>query len=373
MQEHQNQTFRNPAECGYRRIGQENGSTESAVCGLLQSLLQRPAEECTVSEEHCRACCSSFPPTQQCPNPVVSSLIVRVASQAIKNTENSDPERARLQKLWQFGLKHLPTENDLRSHERAVNLQIEPGSPFDVESRIPPPKDRCEKAVQYWAVGVTTAPRRERTLLKTVESLMKAGWTEPHLFVDGDVTLPEALGDLCATRRNPAVKAWPNYLLSILELLMRHPTADAFLMIQDDVCVFPHPAVKSYLERILWPGKKPGLVSLFCSREYTSEQSGWTRFPGRWLWGAQAFIFPREVAIQFVSHPMVIRHRWSRSPDGRAHIDWLIGEWAYRNRISVWYPTPSMVQHIGRVSAIWNAAELSGNRVAARFLGDELS
>jgi len=364
---------RDPARCEYRRTEPGDAAGVDAVCDLLRVILQRPPEACTVGEDACRACCRSFPPTPECPNPVVSSLVVGAAREELARDGVSADEQARLRAVWRTELDRLPTEGDLARFERALAAPPHSGGVRDIALRIPPPQTHTGPAVQTWAVAVTTAPRREPTLLRTVETLQSAGWSDPHLYVDGDVDLPESLLHLGITRRAPAVGAWPNYYLCMLEQLMRSPTFDALMIVQDDTCFYPHAGIKPYLEQILWPGAKPGLVSLFCSREYTGEQAGWISFQGKWLWGAQAFIFPRPLVLQFVTDSMVVRHRWERVLYGHANIDWLIGEWAFRNRIPVWYPTPSMVQHIGRVSAIWNGAQLSGNRIAARFLGDELA
>ena len=58
-----------------------------------------------------------------------------------------------------------------------------------------------------------------------------------------------------------------------IELLMREPEADAYLLVQDDA-VLADFAVRDYLGRILWPGDRPGLVSLYCSHAYCSDDAG---------------------------------------------------------------------------------------------------
>jgi hypothetical protein len=54
-------------------------------------------------------------------------------------------------------------------------------------------------------------------------------------------------------------------------------------------------------------------------------------------------------------------------------IDGLIGRWAWRSKTSVFVPTPSLVQHIGHVSALWSRVRAYGNRRANRFIGDPIT
>jgi hypothetical protein len=56
--------------------------------------------------------------------------------------------------------------------------------------------------------------------------------------------------------------------------------------------------------------------------------------------------------------------------EGKADIDVLIGEWAENLGLKVWYPLPSLVQHIGNTSTIWTGASLSGLRQSPNFAGD---
>ena len=151
----------------------------------------------------------------------------------------------------------------------------------------------------------------------------------------------------------------------------REPDADAYLMVQDDVLFFCHPGLRSYLEQVLWPGQAPGVVSLFCPRDYTQARAGWHQFPQQWFWGAQTFIYSREAAQQFLADARVVMHRWNGDYDGgTTGIDVVIGEWAYRRGIPLHFPSPSLVQHVGEVSTLWETARIAGPRRADRFAGD---
>ena len=111
-------TARAPAECSYRRSDGGGG----AACGLVQMLLQRPAVECGVNDEVCLACCRSFPPTPQNPNPVVTSHLVATAARVIERLDSCDPQRERLRKLWRRGVEQLPSDLDLERHAQTQQL-----------------------------------------------------------------------------------------------------------------------------------------------------------------------------------------------------------------------------------------------------------
>jgi hypothetical protein len=206
-----------------------------------------------------------------------------------------------------------------------------------------------------------------------LESLAAAGWPRPHLFIDGAVTIPHEWSHLPMTSRDEQVGAWPNYYLALLELLMLEPLADAFMLVQDDVEFYCRENVREYLEEILWLADTPGIVSLYCATPDTRAERGWFKHPGRWNYSSLAFIFPRELAQQLVIAPSVFRHRWAEGDEGRVGVPDVISEWAVATATPLYFPTPSLVQHIGETSAIWlRAFELSPARRAGRFLEDEI-
>jgi hypothetical protein len=51
-------------------------------------------------------------------------------------------------------------------------------------------------------------------------------------------------------------------------------------------------------------------------------------------------------------------------------IDSLLGEWMRVRGVDVWYPIPSLTQHVGNTSAIWHQADNAGPRRADWFAGD---
>jgi hypothetical protein len=336
-----------------------SGPDSGARCGLLGQIA---GVEVPVARDACEACCRAFPPSEDELNPVVASLLYDVSSRIIARGGVAGCDRARAEELNRLAAQSVPTEDDARD-------VLEARAEVAVLDRIvPAPRRRSGPNVRAWSVGVTTAPRAVPTLADCLASLAKAGWDRPRLFIDGDAAIPEAFAHLPRTDRRPQIGAWPNYYLALGEMLMRDPGADAYMLIQDDA-LFANLDVRAYLERILWPGKRPGVVSLFCSRAYTKPEPGWYEFEGVWIWCALAFVFPREAAQRFLADLDVVLHRWSTTRHNLAEIDWRVGQWAADHGVPVYHPTPSLVQHIGEVSSLWKGLRLHGDRRAGWFAG----
>ena len=309
-----------------------------------------------VGLDACEACCRSFPPSAEDPNPVVASLVYTLSWRVMEQGGVAGCDRPRAEALNRWAMANLPSEEDEQGGSTG-------------ESLPPAPTRRSGPRVRSWAVGVTTAPRGVPTLGDCLASLAVAGWDCPRLFVDGDAPIPEAFSHLPRTDRTPRVGAWPNYYLGLAELLMREPEADAYLMVEDDALFADQPGLRTYLEGLLWPGPRPGVVSLFCSRAYTRPRPGWYAFEGTWAWCALAFVFPRDLARRFLADPDVVGHRWTRARNPLADTDWRVGRWAETRGVPVYFPTPSLVQHIGEVSSLWPGVRLQGDRLADRFVG----
>jgi len=240
-----------------------------------------------------------------------------------------------------------------------------------VHELVPRPATQSEPRVRRWAVGVTTAPRRQPTLDVCLESLFQAGWTEPVIFQDGEIPASEFVNRCGTCIRHPRTGAFPNFYLALVELYMRDADADAYLLIQDDA-VFPRRApMREYLEEVLWPGDKPCLVSLYTATGSSAPVAGWHPLPpGANVNGAVALVFPRVLLKQFITDPFVLEYR-ERSVDRKlAAFPDVIRDWRDAHQIPVYLPTPSLVQHVGQVSAIWSHGRAVGDRYADQFLGD---
>ena len=236
---------------------------------------------------------------------------------------------------------------------------------------LPFPRRRSASSGNCWAVGVTTSPRRRGTLDQCLDSLARAGWPRPTLFVDGFVAISERFRSLPITCRDEPLGAWPHYYLSLCELLMREPLADAYMLVQDDALFFDRENVREYLDEMLWPGAQPGIVSLYDSMPEGNLYFGWRQAIDQWRCGAVALIFPRNIAINFMADQTVLAHRWSADGKGLVNIPEVIHAWARKKSVPLHYPAPSLVQHIGATSAIWlGTHQITAPRRANYFIGD---
>jgi hypothetical protein len=410
-------------DCSFRRDVRRDPDTEVACCKLLQQLSGVMDHRlCDVRRDACQACCKSADPSITTINPTIASLLFglaqRIAGQG--GVEGCDPRSAaHLRAFTEDYLElRLPGEGSAPAPRRTTCPCLHLGgqvgsrvlvtaSGFDrlsvyeckhpdhfetttpecqrcrdwtdkplaetipIERLVPPPRQRFGRRVQSWAVGVTTAPRPKPTLDACLDSLSRAGWKVPRLFVDSGVTIADRYSDLPLTFRETKLGPWPNYCLALVELLMREPAAEAFMLVQDDVIFDDRHELRAYLEEILWPADPIAAVSLYCSKAYTRPVAGWHELESRWIWGALAFVYSRESAQRFVTDPLVFEHR-SNPTEGLVNIDILIGRWAHEHQLPIYFPSPSLVQHIGNESSIWSDPESRaiGERRADRFAGD---
>jgi len=197
----------------------------------------------------------------------------------------------------------------------------------------------------HWAVAVTTAPRPVPTLDATLAGLRRAGWPRCEIVED--------------TSR---AGAWPTWLRALRELIERHPRADALLMCQDDALFCRD--LRKHLERTLWPGDRVALCSPYGPAVYQSEKPGWHREDRGWLLiGAVCWAIPRAAAEAILED--LGRLKASK------HIDAHVGRWAAESGRSVWYHTPSLVQHAADDNSTLGYASQPHLRTAADFIGEE--
>lgn len=385
-----------------------------AHCGLLAELLgDDSARDKIVPHAACVACCQSFPPTRRNLNPVLASLLfdrtTRILSaggtpgcsetqarQLLKQADNSltlvHPERFRLtpardsqqcsyladpipagsvqEEPTRYRCQHPLHETTTSSECRQCSdwVQHKPVSRFlTLNELVPPPERRCGPAVKRWAVGVTTAPRRDPTLAPCLDSIIRAGWTAPRLFLDGSVNIPTRFKHLPVTWREDPVGAWPNWIFALTELLLQSPEADAYVLLQDDVILYDRESLRDYLEGALWPGDRPGLISLFYTG--TGITPGWIAAKGAWHWGAQGFVLPPGIARALVCDPDISHTCLAAADQVHIPIPEVLADWTRDRRIDVWSTTPSLAQHIGNSSTIWMNAGIAAGRRAPWFSG----
>jgi hypothetical protein len=227
--------------------------------------------------------------------------------------------------------------------------------------------------ISSWSVGVTVAQRGEDTLARTLESLKSAGFPQPRIFADGDLSIPVGYE---STQRTPRIGGWPNFWLAVTELAARDPNADLYLIVQDDV-VFSR-EVRTYVEQWDLP-EDCGVLSLFCPT-CNNGTFGFHTMPGGYgMASAQALAFPRERVFEFLAHPWTVNHRRAAPKsqhfrgDGLHHIDGAVGEWCHRANLKVYTHSPSLSQHIGHVSIMY--PKLKGKlerRFSDSFPGEQI-
>ncbi len=409
--------------CHFRRDVQRHGNVETARCELIRQITNvADFSLCEIRREVCAACCESSNPSRSSVNPPIATSLYQLARRIVDRggVAGCDPTSAAHVRRFaesqlefrlpgegatpvprntdrpcvhlgeEIGFRIRPTAagherdlvHDCRHPDHIDTTIAECGRCHDwsdrlgsaalpIEQLVPPPEQRAGKRVRHWAVGVTTAPRPKPTIDACLDSLIQAGWESPRLFVDSAVTIAERFHHLPVTFRETKLGAWPNYYMAIVELLMREPNADAFMLVQDDIIFDHRHHMREYLEEILWPADPIGAVSLYCSKAYTQPRAGWHAMNETWVWGALAFVFSRESAKRFVTDRGVVDHR-SDPGEGLIQIDMQIGIWARRQSLPIYFPTPSLVQHIGDSSSIWldPHSRAFGERRADRFVGD---
>ncbi len=227
--------------------------------------------------------------------------------------------------------------------------------------------------VATWAVGVTTAPRAVATLERSLRSLADAGWPDALVFAEPDTPLPGWLEFHRVVQRPVTLGAWPNWLLSLQELTLRYPWADAYLLCQDDVLYTRD--LRAYLEKTLWPTENTGVVSLHTALHQESATRGFSALGENEVmaWGAQAYVFPNAAARALLRSGLAINHRNRGPRSGLCNIDTIVGQWCDLANMPYFVHSPSPTQHIGDASAIWERGDTIGRRQAGSFPGEDAS
>lgn len=232
-----------------------------------------------------------------------------------------------------------------------------------------------------WFSAVTTAPRKDCTLLRCVESMRIAGF-DPVIFAE-----PGATQSDCETIANPQrLGVWHNWLASCYSALASD--ADFILTVQDD-SVF-HPDSREFIELIQWP-KNAAFVSLYTPKHYSKGRDkkfrpvGINRIVTRSLWGACALVWRPDVLRRVVYSDIAKRWAGARprsgnvsvierrrnNPETIANSDTAIGKIANDLGLSMYFVDPSPVSHIARYSTIGHGGN-DGRRNAYRIADHSL-
>lgn len=221
-----------------------------------------------------------------------------------------------------------------------------------------------------WSYGITTVPSRMCECFPvTLDSLRRAGFDKPIVFVDGANGGHEYFGTEIVYRPSN-VGTVANWILAILEVYLRDPHADRYAMFQDDFITYRN--LRTYLESVPYPAKSYlNLYTFPQNQELCGPQSGFYRSNQNGL-GAVALVFDREAIISLFSgsdHLMrkpTDRTLYGTRERGRILIDGGIVESMNKAGYTEYVHNPSLVQHIGQVSSMGSGRQ----QLAVSFRGE---
>ena len=203
--------------CPYRIVVDR----KSAVCRLVQELVDGCDDDLgRVPHEACQACVTAtFAPTRSDPNPVVASLAFAAAESRLAALDPDSEAYRRVSAQREFADANLPRvlpgESDLQNDTPSNRLITRD----ELEAQIPIPAARQRRRIETLAIGMTTAARRRSTLDASIRGLVACGFDSPHLFIDGDVSLPQEAESLKRTIRSEPAGAYHNFFLGLVELV----------------------------------------------------------------------------------------------------------------------------------------------------------
>jgi len=247
-----------------------------------------------------------------------------------------------------------------------------------------------------WTVGVTTAPREKGYYLdRTLRSLRNAGWDNIVVFAEPGSVIPDDFdGDVVSRRKQYG--DWTNWGTGLYELFLSEPDTDYFFMAEDDALVCK--GAKQYLESSLPFIGDFASVSLYTPAKYQQKTKGFFNCcTGMGTWSTVTVIMPHQSVWKFFSDSDVQKHRfddifkvnrewWLNTPCvsygqgytsiidtvGNTVKDAVIGQWAYKNKLPIYYHTPALAEHIGYYSTLTeDVAEVTNSRMTADFVGED--
>ena len=207
-------------------------------------------------------------------------------------------------------------------------------------------------------MGVTTSPRKECYLGRTLESLAHAGFPPPTVYAEPGSEVPDGYD---TAFRSQHMGAFANWRQSLKDL--SNTESEYVLLVQDDA-IFCRNVLPFLAQQKWWDGD--GVVSLYCSSARATGE-GTVTISSSNIWGALALLFPTDVARSVVGHPMGASWRSTKK------IDVFMGKCMQSLRKRVRAYSPSLAQHIGAVSAIPHHSGAHGRRAASDFLGEEFN
>lgn len=242
-----------------------------------------------------------------------------------------------------------------------------------------------------WAVGLITCPRQQGYYLdRTLQSLNQAGWSDVVIYAEPGSEIPPSFHGTVVQRRKQ-YGDWTNWASGLYDLFLSKPDTDYFFMAEDDFVVFSQ--AKEYLERTL-PSLEPfASVSLYTPSIYQSKSRGFHDESAVDIWSTVTVIMSQRSVQAFFSDEDVQRHRFTGIADvnpsnrhasygrgftslvdttGNTVKDVVIGRWARRHNLPVYFHTPALAEHIGIYSTLTDDVSTAENgRMTNTFIGED--
>ena len=169
-----------------------------------------------------------------------------------------------------------------------------------------------------WAVVVTAAPRAgEYTLAKCLHSIIVAGWSNPVVFAEPGIAVPDGITTLSNPTRRGCFHNW----LHSAKWALENTKAEMILCVQDDSLF--HPDSRQFTEdHCLWPSEDTGVVSLYTASHYQSVKVGMrdvgiNEVHTNVWWGTCAVVWKR-VALEAVVNHEITKNWLGISPQKQA-------------------------------------------------------
>jgi hypothetical protein len=245
-----------------------------------------------------------------------------------------------------------------------------------------------------WTIGITTAPRDQGYYLdQTLKSLSGAGFDNPVVFAEpGSIIPPDFNGHV--VKRRKKYGDWTNWATGLYELFLSEPSTDFFLMLEDDALLST--GLRNYLEYSLPYLGEFASLNLYTSSKYFCSKKirmFHNECQGKRTWSTVAVVMSHNAVLSFFSDKDVQKHRffdifkvkegfWNvnasygmgRSSEvdcvGNTVKDAVIGQWAERLALPVFYHTPSLVEHIGEFSTLTDdVSSVENGRMSFDFVG----
>jgi hypothetical protein len=215
-----------------------------------------------------------------------------------------------------------------------------------------------------------------------LKSLKTAGW-EPVVFAEPDSPIPEDFHGPVVQRWRP-FGDWTNWATGLYDLLMSEPDADYYFMAEDDSVTCE--GCKDYLEWAIPQITPFATVSPHCPEKYyTTDFVGFHNECESWrTWCTLAIIMSKAGVRSFFSDPDVQRHRfehifplpfdempWGVTVDPKNSVkDAVLGLWASKNQLPMYYHSPSLFQHTGVTSTL-GPDRIIDDGLASDFVGED--